>query len=84
MCKTAQRFTALTLATAPLIVKTPDLNGPKQCTLTFKIILPILSQIWTANTKLAHPMDCLHTNYIKNNTLENSQIQQGIKKKEIN
>ncbi len=29
-------------------------------------------------------MGCLHTNYIKNNTLENSQIQQDINKNESN
>jgi hypothetical protein len=29
-------------------------------------------------------MGCLHTNYTKNSTLENSQIQQGINKKESN
>jgi hypothetical protein len=45
---------------------------------------PFLSQILTANTKLAHPMGCLRTNYTKNDTPENSQIQQGINKKESN
>jgi hypothetical protein len=49
-----------------------------------KIYWPVLSLIRTANPKLAHPLGCLHTNYIKNNTLENSQIQQDINKKERN
>jgi hypothetical protein len=44
----------------------------------------VLSQIRTANTKSAHPMGCLHTNYTKNKTLENSQIQQDINNKESN
>ncbi len=48
-----------------------------------KICWPVHSLIPTANPKLAHPLDCLHTNYIKNNTLENSQIQKGINKKKV-
>ncbi len=51
-----------------------------------KSFWPVLSQIRTANTKLAQfanlvasiPMGRLHTNYTKNDTPENSQIQQGI------
>ncbi len=43
-----------------------------------KVCWPVRSLNRTANTKLAHPMGCLHTNYIKNNTLENSRIQQDI------
>jgi hypothetical protein len=49
-----------------------------------KTCWPVLSLIRTANTKLAHPMGCLHTNYIENNTLENSQLQKDINKKERN
>ncbi len=44
----------------------------------------MLSQIRAASTKLAHPMGRLHTNYTKNNTPENSQIQQDINQKESN
>ncbi len=47
-----------------------------------KFCWPVLSQIRTANTKLAHPKGCLHTNYTKNDTPDNNQIQQGINKKE--
>ncbi len=84
MCKITQRFTALTLATAPLTVKTPDPNLPEAIYIIYMICWPILSCIRTANTKLAHPMGCLHTNYTKNNTPESNQIQQDISKKESN
>jgi hypothetical protein len=84
MCKIAQRFTALTLATSPLTVKKPDMNLPQECILMIRIFGHFSAKSGHANTKLAHPMGCLHTNYTKNNTLENSQIKQGINKKESN
>ncbi len=49
-----------------------------------KTCWPVLSLIRKANTKLAHPMGCLHTNYTKNNTLENSRFHKDINKKESN
>jgi hypothetical protein len=76
LCKTAQRYTALPLATSLQIEKTPDLNIPKQYLLVIGLAGKISNQIRAPKAKIAHPTGSLHINYNYNLTQKKSQIQQ--------